>query len=315
MNFESQYDQYKQKFEVYFESYFQRMSDAIEKKNSLEFERIQSLSAFLNAQNKIDSQNATLHIESSKKLLESIKYSCFTKGKRFRPVLILSTYEMLGGNIADALPYAAAVEMIHTYSLIHDDLPCMDNDDYRRGQPTNHKVFGDAPALLAGDALLTLAFEVLSMEVKDPLVSQTLTQVLSSRAGYWGMISGQMTDLSSSQKDVPLETLLMVHRNKTSALIEACIAGAGVLKNLSKGQRLQDLEKLGLLMGLSFQIADDLMDYDDKKEKNNFVHVVGQKETKEILEKLTKECFTILKTFGPSEFLEQLVSYNTHRKT
>ena len=315
MSFENQYDQYKQKFEAYFESYFQRMSDAIEKKNSLGFQRIQNLNAFLNSKNQVEVKNASLHIESSMKLLESIKYSCFTKGKRFRPVLILSVYDMLGGDTSEALPYAAAIEMVHTYSLIHDDLPCMDNDDYRRGQLTNHKVFGEAPALLAGDALLTLAFEVLAADIKDPSTSQKLTHILSSQAGYWGMISGQMTDLSSSQKDVPLETLLMVHRNKTSALIEACVAGAGALKNITKGQAQLDLEKLGLLMGLSFQIADDLMDYDEKKEKNNFVHVVGSQETKVILDKLTQECISLLKTFGPSEFLEQLVLYNTQRKT
>ncbi|MBQ7365049.1 MAG: polyprenyl synthetase family protein, partial [Clostridia bacterium] len=195
-------------------------------------------------------------------LLQSMRYSAEAGGKRIRPFLTLLVCDVLGGDIEKALPYAVAVELTHTYSLIHDDLPAMDNDDYRRGKLTNHKVYGDARAILAGDALLTFAFEVIAknshMSDSDNIKAICY---LAEAAGAYGMIGGQEIDLSTEQEK-PYQTLVKMHRLKTGALIH-CAAKLGVLA-AGKGDDadlLKAFESYGDAIGLTFQIVDDILDY------------------------------------------------------
>ena len=195
-------------------------------------------------------------------LLESMRYSAEAGGKRIRPFITLLVCDVLGGDLDKALPYAVAVELVHTYSLIHDDLPAMDNDDYRRGKLTNHKVYGDARAILAGDALLTFAFEAIAknshMSAADNIKA---IRYLAESAGAYGMIGGQEIDLSTEQEK-PYETLVKMHRLKTGALIH-CAAKLGVLA-AGRGDDdtlLKAFETYGDAIGLTFQIVDDILDY------------------------------------------------------
>ncbi len=197
-----------------------------------------------------------------KELLESERYSLFAGGKRIRPFLTIEFCKMFGGSVEAALPFACAVEMIHTYSLIHDDLPCMDDDDLRRGKPTNHKVFGYSTALLAGDALLTHAFGVAaSNEYTDAKVTRDVIRVLSEAAGEFGMVGGQIIDLHGERERLPLETLVKLHTLKTGALIRA----AALMGTLAAGYGLDSAEAKATLeyaanIGLAFQVIDDILD-------------------------------------------------------
>jgi geranylgeranyl diphosphate synthase type II len=306
VNFQEQYASYFSTFEAYSEAYFLKLSDKIYIRNQTQFELFSDLFKDLQFQNAIE------YVNASQKLLDSVKYSFFSGGKRFRPVLCLALADALNVQFQAILPFALSVEMIHTYSLIHDDLPVMDNDDLRRGKPANHKAYGEATALLAGDALLTMAFEVLSTEIKDAVISRKLSALLAEEAGFWGMISGQASDLSLVEKEATLETLLLTHRNKTSALLEACVRGAGFLQNVVADEQLS---KLGKAIGFSFQIADDLMDYELKAEKNNIVYVLGKDKAQALLEKLTQQGLLLANSISShSGFLEKLISFNRQRK-
>ena len=198
---------------------------------------------------------------------KAIRYSLFAGGKRLRPVLTLAASEAVGGRSEDALPAAASVEMIHTYSLIHDDLPAMDNDDLRRGKPTSHVVFGEAVAILAGDALLTHAFHVLAAvcsngEYVDPVGHARrlrAVSVLAAAAGMNGMIGGQVIDLESEGRSVDAETLDLIHRKKTGALMEAA-AHLGALMGGGNNEEIEHIARFGREIGLAFQIVDDLLD-------------------------------------------------------
>lgn len=191
---------------------------------------------------------------------EAIRYSVFPGGKRFRPVLTLAVCEALGGDMQRALIPAASVEMVHCYSLIHDDLPCMDNDDLRRGKPTCHKKYGEASALLAGDALLTLAFQVLADFPDIPTVRLLLREI-SMASGTYGMIGGQMADIENQGGDVPLPMLDFISIHKTGKLIKVS-AVAGALAAGADAESLRHVEKYGESIGLSFQLIDDLIDED-----------------------------------------------------
>jgi len=192
------------------------------------------------------------------------RYSLFAGGKRIRPLLVLGAGEAVGGAADALMPLACAVEMIHTYSLIHDDLPAMDNDDLRRGKPTSHKVFGEAMAILAGDALLTRAFHVLVDLPGGAPADQARRRlqaaaVLAEAAGTTGLIGGQVADLEAEGRDIPLDALQALHRAKTGALLRACVVGGGVLA----GAAPPDLERLGRYgsaIGLAFQVVDDVLD-------------------------------------------------------
>ncbi|HZV83033.1 MAG TPA: farnesyl diphosphate synthase [Geobacteraceae bacterium] len=204
-------------------------------------------------------------------LHRSMRYSTFAGGKRIRPVLLLAACEAVGGDVANAVAAAAAMEMIHTYSLVHDDLPAMDNDDFRRGNPTNHKMFGEAVAILAGDALLTQAFILLSSPALAAAVPPaTLLQVIheiSCCAGSKGMVGGQVVDMESEGRhDIDLPTVQYIHIHKTGALIKAAIK-SGALLGGAKEKELAALVRYGETIGLAFQIADDILDIEGTTEE------------------------------------------------
>lgn len=210
----------------------------------------------------IDDMLAQILTENStpQNLYSSMAYSVNGGGKRIRPLLVLATLKDLGAKSEDALKVACAVEFIHAYSLIHDDLPCMDDDDFRRGQPTNHKVYGEAMAVLAGDALQTLAFETLTnLSNTSPQVSLELIRMLANASGSSGMVAGQVLDIEGEQADLTLDELEEVHLNKTGALLSFCIEAGAVLGRVDDEKR-QDLKMYAKNIGLAFQIQDDILD-------------------------------------------------------
>jgi len=202
---------------------------------------------------------ATLH--------KAMRYSLFAGGKRLRPILALAAAEACGGAIDAALPHACAVECIHTYSLIHDDLPCMDDDDLRRGRPTNHKVFGEGVAVLAGDALLTIAFEILSHATPTRRYDMTtLIRELSTAAGSLWLIAGQVLDLEGEGKPTSPRDLKFIHQSKTAALLTASIRLGAMSANAPEA-KLQALTDFGQALGLAFQVIDDILDVTQTSEK------------------------------------------------
>jgi geranylgeranyl diphosphate synthase type II len=265
-------------------------------------------------------------------IYKSMNYSLTAGGKRLRPVLVLATAEMLGVNKATVLPYAAALEMIHTYSLIHDDLPAMDNDDFRRGKPTNHKVFGEAIAVLAGDALLNKAFEMMFEDMASEEDSELLkkkahaARIIASASGTEGMIGGQVVDLESEGKDISAETLLYMHRRKTGALIRASVIAPAMLTDITD-REYNALEEYAEAIGLAFQIKDDIMDVEGTLEemgknsgcdlergKSTFVTVLGLEESKRKLSEIISKAMVSLEPFGPDAvFLIELARYIAQR--
>lgn len=241
---------------------------------------------------------------------ESMSYSLFTDGKRFRPLLALLTAKALGRPPEAALTLASAVELIHTYSLIHDDLPSMDNDDFRRGKPSNHKVYGEAGALLAGDALLTLAFGVLA-QAPSPRAA-TAVALLSTAAGPRGMVGGQVLDIESAKPTV--ELLTEIHQRKTGALIRVSVEAAAVLCGAEQKQ-IERLREYGEHLGLGFQLADDLQDFNpDKPEKISFASALGVHETLRRLERSCQDAMACLADFGSAaEGLRRMVQLNRER--
>lgn len=201
------------------------------------------------------------------RLQSAMSYSLLAGGKRLRPVLVLLACEACGGNPEAALPAACALEMVHTYSLVHDDLPAMDDDDLRRGRPTNHKVYGEALAILAGDALLTLAFELVATRIQPPQVAAACCADLANAAGAVGMVAGQVVDLEAEESgEASLELLEGIHRRKTGRLLcSALTLGARIAQ--ADADTLTRLRDYGLLIGLAFQITDDLLDVRGNAEK------------------------------------------------
>lgn len=216
------------------------------------------------------SEESGLGGECPQRLREAMSYSLLAGGKRLRPVLVLMACEACGGDSEAALPAACAIEMIHTYSLIHDDLPAMDDDDYRRGRLTNHKVFGEAMAILAGDALLTLAFEVVARDVRPSSVAATCCADLAFAAGACGMVGGQVADLEAeSQSDRGTQSLAhlqSIHRRKTGRLIRSALTMGGRIAQADVAT-LGTLDHYGTCIGLAFQIADDVLDVTGTQDK------------------------------------------------
>ncbi|MBM5815584.1 MAG: farnesyl diphosphate synthase [Cyanobacteriota bacterium] len=204
---------------------------------------------------------ASLGPEEPETLREAMRYSLLAGGKRLRPILCLAACELAGGAAEEALPTAVALEMVHTMSLIHDDLPAMDNDDLRRGRPTSHKMFGEAMAILAGDALLTRAFEMVARRSPDVSPERLLAVVgeLSLASGAPGLVGGQVVDLESEGKDVDLTTLEYIHLHKTGALLRACVV-CGALVGGASAELLEALRVYARGIGLAFQIIDDILD-------------------------------------------------------
>ena len=249
-------------------------------------------------------------------LLDSALYSLNTGGKRFRPLLSMIVAEHYEADPMLVLPWASAVEMIHTYSLIHDDLPCMDDDDERRGKPTNHKVYGEAVALLAGDSLLTEAFTMLCKFYQpDPALGMQLVEKLSTAAGLQGMIAGQVRDMQADKTPVDAKTLTEIHKLKTGQLIRTSLEGAAIACSATQNDVLA-LKFYGEHLGLAFQVRDDILDFNDHEEdKKNFVNIIGKKETEEMLEDVSRKAKTFLnKLQKPSVKLLQMVDYNMSRK-
>ncbi|RKD27873.1 geranylgeranyl diphosphate synthase, type II [Caminicella sporogenes DSM 14501] len=258
-----------------------------------------------------------------KTIFEAMAYSINAGGKRLRPVLMIEVCDMLGGKIDDVMPFACAIEMIHTYSLIHDDLPAMDNDDYRRGKLTNHKVFGEGIAILAGDGLLNLAFETMIKKIIDGKIDkdkgiQAMFEIAKA-AGVEGMIGGQVVDLESEGKEIDKETLEFIHLKKTTALIEASIKAGAIIGGANE-QEYGALSEYGRNIGLAFQIVDDILDVvgDEKKlgkkvgsdfnnDKSTYVSLFGVDKSKKIAKDLINRSINVLEIFGEkADFLREL---------
>ena len=261
-----------------------------------------------------------------KTVLEAMNYSVLAGGKRLRPMLMEETYRLFGGNSEIVEPFMAAIEMIHTYSLVHDDLPAMDNDEYRRGRKTTHVVYGEGMAILAGDGLLNYAFETalkaFDKEPANPAIGRAM-QVLAKKAGVYGMIGGQTADIEAEDMDqskVNNELLLFIHENKTAALIQSSMMIGAILAGASE-EDVKAVEKIAYNVGIAFQIQDDILDItsslevlgkmtgsDEKNNKVTYVTLNGMEKSKEDVEKLSKEAIYLLDSFeNKNEFLNQLI--------
>jgi geranylgeranyl pyrophosphate synthase len=260
-------------------------------------------------------------------LKEAMEYVLFSPGKKIRSALVLWCCELTGGYANDsALLAAAAIEMVHTYSLIHDDLPAMDDDDFRRGWPSCHKQFDEATAILTGDALLTLAFEILTDSIDDPQVAVCMIRLLAQSAGPAGMIAGQMSDLLAEKTPGTMDLLRHIHINKTARMFAAA-AGLGAIAGGSDDRQLESLLQYGLKLGLCFQIADDILDEtvhseqlgktagkDKQQGKLTYPLLVGIKESQKVAAELTREAVDAIDPFGPeAEILRQLAQQLLHR--
>lgn len=262
-------------------------------------------------------------------VIKSMKYSLLAGGKRVRPELLLSFCDVLGGNVENALPYACAIEMIHTYSLIHDDLPCMDNDELRRGKPSNHVIFGDDVALLAGDALQALAFDIMLSDTalkNNGINGARAARVLANACGAVGMVGGQIIDLETEGKSPSQKIILQMYAKKTGALIKAaCVMGA-LLADASDDM-IHFVEIYADKIGLAFQIVDDILDIesdtqilgkpvgsDAENEKVNYVTTLGSEQGRMLVETLTREACEALDFINAdTSHLRQLANSLSHR--
>ncbi len=266
-------------------------------------------------------------------LQKAMTYSLFAEGKRIRPILALASYEACGGDSKNIIPYASALELIHTYSLIHDDLPSMDNDDLRRGKPTSHKVFGEAIAILAGDALLTEAFLMMTNNPPSPSLINPSTILKAIReialsAGIHGMVGGQALDIFSGNSDQNRGTLAVIHLHKTAALIAASVRLGPILAN-SREDELRSLTKYGESIGLAFQIIDDILDIegnteelgkpvgsDEKMKKLTYPALYGIKTSRQKAENLISEAVDALKIFSSeADPLKEIARYLIKRRS
>jgi len=267
----------------------------------------------------------------SDRLLEAMRYSLMAGGKRFRSILCIAAAEAVGGDQEDVLPAACALEMLHTYSLIHDDLPAMDDDDLRRGQPTCHKAFDEATAILAGDALLTLAFQTLSSFETDNGRQAAkwlrVIQLISHAAGYCGMIQGQMLDIASEGEQLSMNELQSMHRLKTGALIEVSLICGAELADVNPAQ-LRKLESYARNIGLAFQVTDDILNVegdpaimgkaagtDKLRQKSTYPSLLGLEESKTFARKLIDDALDALGSFDQkAEPLRAIAAYIIDRK-
>ena len=266
------------------------------------------------------------------KVMEAMHYSVLAGGKRLRPMLMEETYRMFGGKEEVVEPFMAAQEMIHTYSLVHDDLPCMDDDEYRRGRKTTHTVYGEGMAVLAGDALLNYAFETackaFGMTQAVDKVAEAMT-ILGKKAGIYGMIGGQTADIlaeTAQPSEITEELLLYIHANKTAALIQSSMMIGAVLAG-ADAKQVNDIEKIGYNIGIAFQIQDDILDVtgtfeelgkpigsDEENHKVTCVTLMGLEKAKEEVSRLSNEAVALLKEMSyEHDFLEKLILDLIHR--
>ncbi len=262
---------------------------------------------------------------------DAMNYSLSNGGKRIRPIIVLEFCRLCGGNIDDAMNFACAIEMIHTYSLIHDDLPCMDNDDFRRGKPSCHKAYGEEYALLAGDGLLTLAFETALLDGNGVLPENKIRAVrtLASLAGIGGMVGGQVLDLQAEKTAPDYDKIKTIDSLKTGALIKAAVLLGCFAANVTDEAKLAAAQKYAECIGFAFQIVDDILDVtsdtetlgkpvgsDIKNEKVTYVSLLGIEASKQTVEQLTNEALEALKAFDgeKSEFLKNFAISLADRK-
>lgn len=284
--------------------------------------------------NKIDTIIEQYYPEETgyqKTVLEAMNYSIKAGGKRLRPMLMLEAYRLLNGSGKVIEPFMAAIEMIHTYSLVHDDLPAMDNDEYRRGLKTTHVVYGEGMAVLAGDGLLNYAYETAlkSYDIdKDANIIKAL-KVLSDKAGIYGMVGGQAVDVEAEKKGLTLDEnkLMYIHERKTSALIQASLMVGAILAGADASQ-VEKMELIGKYLGLAFQIQDDILDVtgtlkelgkpigsDEKNNKVTYVTLNGMEKAKKEVEKLSMKAVSLLNDFvGDKTFLQDLFVYMISRR-
>ena len=263
-----------------------------------------------------------------KKVEEAMNYSVLAGGKRLRPMLLEETYKMFGGEGRVVEPFIASIEMVHTYSLVHDDLPCMDNDEYRRGRKTTHVVYGEGMAVLAGDGLLNFAFETaikafrLARDEEEMKKIARALGIFAAKAGIYGMIGGQTADIvaENEESEATEEQLLFIHEHKTAALIQSAMMVGAVLAEASE-EEVERIEKCAYNIGLAFQIQDDILDVtgsletlgketgsDAKNKKMTYVTLWGMEEAKKEVERLSEEALAILSSFGrENAFLEELI--------
>lgn len=259
-------------------------------------------------------------------IYKSMNYSLCAGGKRLRPVLMLEINKICGGNAEEVIPFACAIEMIHTYSLIHDDLPAMDNDVLRRGKPTNHVVFGEANAILAGDALLTKAFELMAAaNVSNKANQLKAIAYMASAAGTEGMIGGQVVDIECENKPIGIQTLKSIHYMKTGALIRAACVVGGIIAG-ADSEKIKDIEHFADCLGIAFQIRDDILDVtgttkelgkpvgsDEKSMKRTYATILGIEESEKLCQEYTQSAIEYIKKLGDGtdflcELSEKLVS-------
>lgn len=272
----------------------------------------------------------SLSIDKPEKIYEAMRYSLLAGGKRLRPILCLATCELAGGTIEMAMPTACALEMIHTMSLIHDDLPAMDNDDYRRGKLTNHKVYGEDIAILAGDGLLAYAFEYVATQTQNVPPQKVLNVLarLGRTVGAAGLVGGQVLDLESEGKsDISVETLTFIHTHKTGALLETSVVSGAILAGASS-EVIQCLSQYAQNIGLAFQIIDDILDItatqeelgktagkDLQAQKATYPSLWGLEESKKQAQHLVENAIVSLGSFGEgAEPLRAIASYIVNRK-
>ncbi len=255
-------------------------------------------------------------------LYQAMRYSLFAGGKRLRPILVLASYEALKDNSSEILTIAAAIELIHAYSLIHDDLPSMDNDDFRRGQLTCHKVFGEGIAILTGDALLTMAFTMmsdhsLSKKVRSEIIVSVIKET-GTAAGSFGMVGGQVMDIQAVGKKIELPLLDYIHTHKTGALIRASVRVGAILAEADEKQ-MDALTGYGDNIGLAYQIVDDILDIEEEKEKSNnntYPFFVGVSTAKQRAKDLIKNAITSLEDFDEkADPLREIAKYIVARSS
>lgn len=291
-----------------------------------------NLQAYLEQQQSIveDALERSLPIVEPEKIYEAMRYSLLAGGKRLRPILCLATCDLVGGTSAIALPTACALEMIHTMSLIHDDLPAMDNDDYRRGKLTNHKIYGEDIAILAGDGLLAYAFEYIAVNTHDVAPERIVRVVanLGRAVGAAGLVGGQVVDLESEGKtDITVETLNFIHRHKTGALLESCVVCGAVLGG-ADDEEVAKLSQYAQNIGLAFQIIDDILDITATQEelgktagkdldaqKATYPSLLGIEGSKQEAQRLIDGAIALLADYGDkAEPLRAIAKYIVNRK-
>lgn len=265
-----------------------------------------------------------------KTVIEAMNYSMQAGGKRLRPIFMLETARLFGGAEKDVEPFMAAMEMIHTYSLVHDDLPAMDNDLYRRGKKTTHAVYGETMGILAGDGLLNFAYETMSKAVLSSCNMKNAAKamkVIAEKAGIYGMVGGQTVDIENEGKELSLETICFIHQLKTAALIEASMMAGAILADAGE-EEIAMVEKIARNVGIAFQIQDDILDVtgtmevlgkpicsDEKNNKVTYVTLMGLEKSKQQVEEYSEEAMNLLEQLGGNhEFLKELIQILIHRQ-